>query len=85
MPLRACRYIKGMQDSKGPITSSALNKMMKKFEATSSLVSRRKSGRPSTAAVVATAESRRCNPCPRLLHLGKFRVSRIEVSGDHCE
>ncbi|GFW31576.1 hypothetical protein TNCV_4420091 [Trichonephila clavipes] len=46
--------MKGMQDSKGPISSSVLNKIMKKFEATVSLASRQKSGRPSTAAVVAT-------------------------------
>lgn len=52
--LRAYRYMKGMRDSKGPITSSALNKMMKKFEATGSLASRQRSGRPSTAAAVAT-------------------------------
>ncbi|GIX75882.1 hypothetical protein CEXT_745091 [Caerostris extrusa] len=43
-----------MRDSKGPITSSALKKMMKKFEATGSLASRQRSGRPSTAAAVAT-------------------------------
>ncbi|GIX72554.1 transposable element tc3 transposase [Caerostris extrusa] len=42
------------RDSKGPITSSALKKMMKKFEATGSLASRQRSGRPSTAAAVAT-------------------------------
>ncbi|GIY59006.1 transposable element tc3 transposase [Caerostris extrusa] len=51
--LRAYRYMKGMRDSKGPITSSALKKMLKKFEATGSLASRQ-SGRPSTAAAVAT-------------------------------
>ncbi|GIY02606.1 hypothetical protein CDAR_462751 [Caerostris darwini] len=51
---RAYRYMKGMRDSKGPITSSALKKMMKKFEATGSLASRQRSGRPSTAAAVAT-------------------------------
>ncbi|GIX91770.1 transposable element tc3 transposase [Caerostris extrusa] len=43
-----------MRDSKGSITSSALKKMMKKFEATGSLASRQRSGRPSTAAAVAT-------------------------------
>ena len=32
--------MKDMRDGKGPITSSALNKMMKKFEATGSLESR---------------------------------------------
>ncbi|GIY77706.1 transposable element tc3 transposase [Caerostris darwini] len=46
--------MKGMRDSKGPITSSALKTMMKKFEATGSLASRQRSGRPSTAAAVAT-------------------------------
>ncbi|GIY91772.1 hypothetical protein CEXT_565351 [Caerostris extrusa] len=43
-----------MRDSKGPITSFALKKMMKKFEATGSLTSRQRSGHPSTAAAVAT-------------------------------
>ncbi|GIY99526.1 hypothetical protein CEXT_516981 [Caerostris extrusa] len=42
--------MKGMRDSKGPITSSALKKMMKKFEATGSLASRQRSGRPSTTS-----------------------------------
>lgn len=52
--LRAYRYMKGMRDSKGPITSSALNKMMKKFEATGSFASRPRSGRPLAAAAVVT-------------------------------
>ncbi|GIY72215.1 transposable element tc3 transposase [Caerostris darwini] len=52
--LRAYHYMKGMRDSKGPITASALKKMMKKFEATGSLASRQTSGRPSTGAAVAT-------------------------------
>ncbi|GIY78332.1 transposable element tc3 transposase [Caerostris extrusa] len=43
-----------MRDSKGPITSSALKKMMKKFGATDSLALCQRSGRPSTAAAVAT-------------------------------
>ncbi|GIY89349.1 transposable element tc3 transposase [Caerostris darwini] len=43
-----------MRGSKGSITSSALKKIMKKFEATGSLASRQRSGRPSTAAAVAT-------------------------------
>ncbi|GFU66477.1 hypothetical protein TNCV_3807201 [Trichonephila clavipes] len=51
--LRAYRYLKGMRDSKGLITYSALNKM-KKFEATCSLASPQRSGRPSTATAVAT-------------------------------
>ncbi|GFY63427.1 transposable element tc3 transposase [Trichonephila inaurata madagascariensis] len=42
-----------MPGSKGPITSSAFNKMMKKFEATGSLASRQRSGHPSTATAVA--------------------------------
>ncbi|GIY80544.1 hypothetical protein CEXT_361711 [Caerostris extrusa] len=45
--------MKGMRDSKGPITSSALKKMMK-FEATGSWASRQRSGHPSTATAVAT-------------------------------
>ncbi|GFS42812.1 transposable element tc3 transposase [Trichonephila inaurata madagascariensis] len=46
--------MKGMRDNKGPITSSALNKRMKKFEATGSLASHLRSGRPSTAVAVST-------------------------------
>ncbi|GIY66025.1 transposable element tc3 transposase [Caerostris extrusa] len=46
--------MKYMRDSKGPITSSALKKMMKKFEATGSLAPRQRSGHPSTVAAVAT-------------------------------
>ncbi|GFR29913.1 transposable element tc3 transposase [Trichonephila clavata] len=46
--------MQGMRDSKGPIRSSALNKRLKKFEATGSLASRQRSGRPSTAAAVVT-------------------------------
>ncbi|GFY46966.1 hypothetical protein TNIN_77381 [Trichonephila inaurata madagascariensis] len=52
--LQAYRYMKGMRDSKGPITSSALNKIMKKSEATSSLASDQRSGSTSTAVAVAT-------------------------------
>ena len=52
--LRAYRYMKGMRDSKGPITSSALSKLMQKFETTSSLASRPRSGRPSEGAAVAS-------------------------------
>ncbi|GFY71181.1 transposable element tc3 transposase [Trichonephila inaurata madagascariensis] len=40
--------------AKDEVTSSALNKMMKKFEATGSLASRQRSGRPSTAVAVTT-------------------------------
>ncbi|GFW54966.1 hypothetical protein TNCV_2785811 [Trichonephila clavipes] len=54
--------MKGMRDSKGPITFSALNRMMKKFKATDSLTSRQRSGRPSTAFAVdgATHVGGRC-------------------------
>ncbi len=52
--LRAYRYMKGMRDSKGLITSSALNKMMKKFEATGSFASRLRSGCPLAASAVVT-------------------------------
>ncbi|GFX11050.1 hypothetical protein TNCV_2246271 [Trichonephila clavipes] len=52
--MRAYHYLKGMRDSKGPITSSAFNKRVKKFEATGYLASRQRSGRPSTATAVAT-------------------------------
>ena len=55
--LRAYRSMKGKRSRKGPITPSALIKMMKKFESTGSLASRPRSGRPSTtAAVVTTVE-----------------------------
>ncbi|GFR09878.1 hypothetical protein TNCT_154451 [Trichonephila clavata] len=82
--------MESMRDRKGPITSSALNKMMKKFEVTDPLASIQRSGRPSTAAEVATTLEQRCNPCRRLLHmesavLEKFRgrqECRTEVSGE---
>ena len=53
MALRAYRFMKGMQNGIGLITSSELNKMMN-FEATGFLASRLRSGRPSAAAAVAT-------------------------------
>ncbi|GFU71266.1 transposable element tc3 transposase [Trichonephila clavipes] len=43
-----------MRHSKGPITSSAFNKMRKKFEATGCWASRQRSGNPSTVTAVAT-------------------------------
>ncbi|GIX89851.1 hypothetical protein CEXT_412621 [Caerostris extrusa] len=56
-----------MRDSKGPITSPALKKMMKKFEAAGSLASRQRSGRPSTAAAVAPTVEQTVQSCRRLL------------------
>ena len=52
--LQAYRFTKDMRDCKGPITSSALNKMMKKFEVSCSLASRQRSGCPSAVAAIAT-------------------------------
>ncbi|GIY88279.1 hypothetical protein CEXT_581041 [Caerostris extrusa] len=86
--LRAYRYIKGMRDSKGPIMSSALKKMMKKFEATVKEVDV-----PQQRLLLPRQWSKRCNPCRRLLHMGsavleKFRgrqECRTAVSGKHCE
>ncbi|CAL1279545.1 unnamed protein product [Larinioides sclopetarius] len=46
--LRAYRLMKDRRDGKEPITSSALNKMMKKFEDTGSLASRPRSGCPDS-------------------------------------
>ncbi|GFX64508.1 transposable element tc3 transposase [Trichonephila clavipes] len=46
--------MKDMRDSKGAITFSALNKIMKKIEATGSLASRQRSRRSLTSAAVAT-------------------------------
>ncbi|GFX56523.1 hypothetical protein TNCV_74691 [Trichonephila clavipes] len=43
-----------MRESKESIMSSTLNKMIEKFEATCSLASRQRNGRPSSAAAVAT-------------------------------
>ncbi|GIY76189.1 hypothetical protein CEXT_223041 [Caerostris extrusa] len=93
MPLPAYRYMKGMRDSKGPITSSALKKMMKKFEATGSLASRQRSGRPSTAAAVATTVEQTVQSMSAVAAHGsavleKFRgrqECRTAVSGKHCE
>ncbi|GFY45088.1 hypothetical protein TNIN_139211 [Trichonephila inaurata madagascariensis] len=48
--LRVFRYMKGMRDRKGLITSSTLNKMMNKFEATGFLASCQRSGSPSAVA-----------------------------------
>ncbi|GFR21599.1 transposable element tc3 transposase [Trichonephila clavata] len=45
---------KSVRDSKRLITSSALNKIMKQFEATGSLGLRQRGGRPSITAVVTT-------------------------------
>ncbi|GIX89431.1 hypothetical protein CEXT_311731 [Caerostris extrusa] len=91
--LRAYRYMKGMRDSKGPITSSALKEMMKKFEATGSLASRQRSGRPSTAAAVATTMEQTVQSMSAVAAHGsavleKFRgrqECRTAVSGKHCE
>ena len=54
MVSRTYRFMKGMRDGKGLITSSALKKMMKKFQAVGSLALCRRSGRTSVAAAVAT-------------------------------
>ncbi|GFW38444.1 hypothetical protein TNCV_1332971 [Trichonephila clavipes] len=43
--LRALLYMKGMRDNQGPVTSSALDKMMKKMEATCSFASRQRNER----------------------------------------
>ncbi|GIX89867.1 hypothetical protein CEXT_579431 [Caerostris extrusa] len=69
--LRAYRYMKGMRDSKGPITSSALKKMMKKFEATYSMASSQKVDVPQQPLLLPRQWSKRCNPCRRLLHMGE--------------
>ena len=91
--LRAYSFMKGMRDGKGPITSSALNKMMNKFEVTGSLALCPRSGRTSATAAVATTVQRWCNLCLQFLHKGsaipeKFQgrqECRMEVSGEHCE
>ncbi|GIX93789.1 hypothetical protein CDAR_606491 [Caerostris darwini] len=75
--LRAYRYMKGMRDSKGPITSSALKKMMKKFEATGSLASRQRSGRPSTAAAVARTVEQTVQSMSALLHMGSAVLEKF--------
>ncbi|KAG8180252.1 hypothetical protein JTE90_011167 [Oedothorax gibbosus] len=75
--LRAYRYMKGMRDSKGPITSSALNKNFetKKFEATGSLPSHPRScvGRPSTGAAVATTVEQTVSY--KLIYITKINIS----------
>ncbi|GIY96926.1 hypothetical protein CEXT_473901 [Caerostris extrusa] len=86
--LRAYRYMKGMRNSKGSITSSALKKMMK-FEATGSLASRQRSGRPSTAAAVATTVEQTVQSMSAVCCTWGVRCSRVSrqtgVSGKHCE
>ncbi|GFY25854.1 hypothetical protein TNCV_1916041 [Trichonephila clavipes] len=81
-----------MRDSKGTRMSSALNRMMKKIEATGSLASRQMDV-PEQPLLLPQQLSRRCNPCRRLLPmeravLEKFRGRQecdTEVSGEHCE
>ena len=98
MPLRhatlqAYRFVKGRRDGKGPITSFALNKMVKKFEVTGSLVSRLKRGHPSpTDSVATTVEQTMQSMSAISAHgnavLEKFRgrqECRTEVSGEHSE
>ncbi|GFY42685.1 hypothetical protein TNIN_219881 [Trichonephila inaurata madagascariensis] len=91
--LRAYRYMKGMRDSKGSVTSSALNKMMKKFEATCLSRHVKEVDVAQQPQLFPRHWSRRCNPCRWLLRMGsalleKFRDKqecRMEVSGKHCE
>ena len=52
--MQAYHFMRDMPGEKGPITSSALNKMIKQFGATGCLASCPISGRPSEAATVAT-------------------------------
>ncbi|GIY49024.1 hypothetical protein CEXT_131181 [Caerostris extrusa] len=69
--------MKGMRDSKGPITSSALKKMMKKFEATGSLASRQEVNVPQQPLLLQRQWSKRCNPCRRLLHIGSAVLEKF--------
>ncbi|GIX78889.1 hypothetical protein CDAR_243811 [Caerostris darwini] len=77
--------MKGMRDSKGPITSSAL----KKFEATGSLASRQRSGRPSTAAAVTTTVEQTVQSMSAVAAHGECSAREVSrqtgVSGKHCE
>ncbi|GIY24947.1 transposable element tc3 transposase [Caerostris darwini] len=75
--LRAYRYMKDMRDSKGLITSFALKKMMKKFEATGLLASRQRSGRPSTAAAVATTVEQTVQPMSAVAAHGECSAREV--------
>ncbi|GFY59728.1 hypothetical protein TNIN_382781 [Trichonephila inaurata madagascariensis] len=79
--LLAYDYMKGMS-----ITSSALNKTMKKFEATGSSESRQRSGRPSTAAVVATTVGQTVQSMSVVAAQGEFSTQEVSMqTGKHCE
>ncbi|GIY95006.1 hypothetical protein CEXT_646551 [Caerostris extrusa] len=93
VPLRAYRYMKGMRDSKGPITSSALKKMMKKLKLQVLWLHVKEVDVPQQPLLLPRQWRKRCNPCRRLLHMGsavleKFRgrqECRTAVSEKHCE
>ncbi|GFX15715.1 hypothetical protein TNCV_2132011 [Trichonephila clavipes] len=82
-----------MRDIKGPITSSALNKMMKRFDVTGSMASSQRSGRPSTAAAVVTTVEQTVQSMSVIAVHGECSARevsgrqecRTEVSGEHCE
>ncbi|GFR09943.1 transposable element tc3 transposase [Trichonephila clavata] len=69
--------MKGMRDSRVPITSSALNKMKKKFEATGSLATRQRSGRPSTATAVVTTVEQTVQSMSSVSAHGKCRTREV--------
>ncbi|GIY86625.1 hypothetical protein CEXT_510401 [Caerostris extrusa] len=91
--LRAYRYMKGMRDSKGPITSSALKKMMMKFVATGSLASRQKVDVPQQPLLLPDSVANGAIHVGGCCTWGRCSVREVSrqtgcrsaVSGKHCE
>ena len=76
--LRGYCFMKGMRDGKGPKTSSALNVIMKKFEAAGSLAPCLKLNAPQQPLLLLGHLSRRCNPCRRFLHMGSAVLEKFQ-------
>ncbi|GIY09394.1 BTB domain-containing protein [Caerostris extrusa] len=66
-----------MRDSKGPITSSALKKMMKKLQVLWRHV--KEVDAPRQPLLLSRQWSKRCNPCRRLLHMGSAVLEKFEA------
>ena len=77
--LREHRFMLGMRDGKGPITSSALNKMIMKFEATVFLASCPGSGCPSAAAAVATTVEQMLQSMSAISAHGEYRAREVSM------
>ncbi|KAF8789108.1 hypothetical protein HNY73_007078 [Argiope bruennichi] len=72
---QAYRSMKDMRDGKGLMTCSTLTKMMQKFEATGSLASCARSGRPT--ALLSRQSNRVCNRCQPFLHTRNAGLEKL--------